>query len=216
MKIANYAILATFISVGALADTAPYLYGGRCPASAGDGSTAGVLIGPNTTRYWAQDGQLGGYEYFAKHDAFFPNLITSINSLAPGKNTVDMAYAVNGTMAWYNVTVPAAGTYQLKFRYAFAYGLFPGVSDRAEGIKVNGIVADSNMHFLVTGSFDTFCHSAINVVLNTGTNTIQMYNLSEHGVSRVDDLTVAPTTGALTPVSGMPAPSAAAECNNLP
>ena len=201
-----------------LALSLPYAaYAASCPESYGDGTVAGVAIAPNSVRYWAQDAQLGGFGYFTSDGNWYPFLVASTDSLAPSHNTVDMAYAINGTMTFYNVVVPSAGTYKIKFRYAFDYGFFPGVTDRAEEIKVNGVIADSNMHFIITHSFDTiFCHSAINVHLDAGRNDIQMHNISQHGVSRVDDMTVAPTTNPITPVSGSPAPSKALECNSLP
>jgi hypothetical protein len=159
-----------------------------------------------------------------------------------------MAYSTIGTMTWYNVVVPVAGTYLVKFRYAFDFGLFPGITDRPEAILLNGIVVDKNMHFIRTGSFSTFCHSAINVHLvvkfkrksptpresfqslarqSKGSKRLILStrfrpkrnsdgNFSAYGLSRVDDMTVGPTNGAITPVNGLPAPTSPTECNNLP
>jgi hypothetical protein len=207
------AILMGF-PLGTLADTAPC--GTPIPVSPGTGMVAGVSVGMGINRYWAQDALLNGFDYFDIIPQYFPALWPQPGSLAPNTNTVDMAYATTGTTTWYNVVVPIAGTYTVKFRYAFAFGLFPGITDRPEVILVNRIVVDKNMHFIVTGSFTTFCHSAINVHLESGRNVIQMANFTTHGLARVDDMTVGPTNGAITPVNGLPAPTSPTECNNLP
>jgi hypothetical protein len=138
MKQVTFTAVAICFSFGALADTAPP--GTPCPISPGDGMTAAVAVRGIPT-YWAQDAQLGGFDYFEVGHQYFPFLVPSSNSIAPNQNTVDMAYAANGTMTFYNVVVPTAGTYKIRLRYAFNYGFFPGVRDRAEGIKVNGVIA---------------------------------------------------------------------------
>jgi hypothetical protein len=104
-----------------------------------------------------------------------------------------MAYAASGTMSFKNVVVPADGAYTITFRYAFASGLFPGVKDRPEGIAVNGIAVTDAMHFPITGNFEAYQDSSIQVHLNAGTNVIDVFNVSDHGVSRLDTMTVAPT-----------------------
>jgi len=200
--------------LGTLADTAPC--GTPIPVSQGTGMVGGVSIGNGINRYWAQDALLRGFDYFNTYTRYFPAFWPQPGSLAPNSNTIDMAYSTIGTMIWYNVVVPVAGTYTVKFRYAFDFGLFPGITDRPEAILVNGIMVDKNMHFIRTGSFSTFCHSAINVHLDSGRNVIQMANFTAYGLSRVDDMTVGPTSGAITPVNGLPTPTSPTECNNLP
>jgi hypothetical protein len=197
--------------LGALADATPC--GTPLPVSPGMGMISGANVGQ---RYWAQDALLSGFDYFKTYAIYFPALWAQTGSLAPNTNTVDMAYSTTGTMTWYNVIVPISGTYAIKFRYAFDFGLFPGITDRPEAINVNGYRVDSNMHFIRTGSLGTFCHSAINVHLDTGRNVIQMVNFTSYGVSRVDDMTVTPTNGPITLVGGLPAPTMPTECNNLP
>ena len=86
----------------------------------------------------------------------------------------------------------AAGTYRVPFRYAFASGLFPGVKDREMGPSVNGQVVVNPTHFPITGSFETYQESSALVHLNQGTNVITLFNISEHGVARVDAMTVTP------------------------
>jgi len=88
--------------------------------------------------------------------------------------------------------VPAAGPYTLAFRYAYSTGLFGGVLNRPEGIKVNGTLVTSAMDFPVTGDFETYQTASIVVNLRAGANSIQMFNLDGASISRVDTLTVTP------------------------
>jgi hypothetical protein len=110
----------------------------------------------------------------------------------PQHQVVDMAYAHDGTATFNNVVVPTSGPYTLAIRYAFATGLFPGVLNRPEGIKVNGTVVTSAMDFPVTGNFETFQTASIVATLQAGTNTVQLFNLDGASLSRVDTLTVTP------------------------
>jgi hypothetical protein len=142
--------------------------------------------------YYAEDAKLDGFAWFARLNGWFPVVLHSSNSVSPGHRVVDMAYADHGTMTFQNVQVAAAGTYKVTFRYAFASGLFPGVTDREMGLSVNGQVVANPMHFPITGSFETYRESSVLVHLNPGTNVISLFNISEHGVSRVDTMTVTP------------------------
>lgn len=112
--------------------------------------------------------------------------------------------------------MPATGNYTLTFRYAFSTGLFPGVTNRPEGIKVNGQVITSDLNFPVAGNFETFQNLNVTVPLNAGQNTVQMFNVVTQGVSRVDSMTVVP--GGSTNCSTLPpAPAgftAAEDSNN--
>jgi hypothetical protein len=93
--------------------------------------------------------------------------------------------------------VRAAGLYTVDWRYAFASGLFPGVTNREMGLRVNGKVITTTERFPVTGSFDTYQHSFLQVRLKAGVNSISMLAVSDHGVSRVDQMTVTPAKAAV-------------------
>ena len=178
----------------------------------GSGFVAGALVNrtnPTTKVYWAKDAFLYGFDWFTTAKQYFPQVLTQAGALAPGAQVVDMAYATEGVMRFDNVVVKSAGTYQISFRYAFAGGFFPGVTDRAEGLMIDGQVVNANMHFWITGDFGRFCHSWVNVQLKAGRNEILLYNISDHGVARVDDMTVSPSTG-------LPPPTTASKCNSLP
>ncbi|WP_228561743.1 discoidin domain-containing protein [Catenulispora rubra] len=196
-----------------LSNTLDYFYvitainaGGESPKSAEDSSRTPPPIGtggntPGTGSggslvYYGKDALLGGFDWFPTLSGWFPQLLGSSGALTPGGQVVDMAYAAEGTMSFNDVVVPTAGLYTLDWRYAFAQGLFPGVMFRDMQLVVNGTVITSTEHFPVTGSFDVYQHSALQVHLNAGKNSITLGATNGHGVSRVDELTVSPATAS--------------------
>jgi hypothetical protein len=168
---------------------------GNCPAtpptSKGTGMVPGIPVAGGT-QYYFTDALIDGFDCFRRLSGWFPSYIHSSNSLNPKHNVVDMAYAHDGTATFNNVVVPAAGPYTLAFRYAYSTGLFGGVLNRPEGIKVNGTLVTSAMDFPVTGDFETYQTASIVVNLRAGANSIQMFNLDGASISRVDTLTVTP------------------------
>ena len=164
------------------------------PVSPGNGEVPGVPLPGGAGLYYAKDAKLDGFAWFATLHGWFPSVLHSSNSVSPTHQVVDMAYADQGSMTFLNVNVAAAGTYKVDFRYAFASGLFPGVNDREMGLSVNGQVVVDPMHFPITGSFNTYRDSSVLVHLKQGKNVITLFNISEHGVSRVDTMTVTPVS----------------------
>jgi fibronectin type 3 domain-containing protein len=159
------------------------------------GNVAGVPSG-NGKVYYCEDALLGGFDWFQTLTGWFPSALGSSGSASPGQRVIDMAYAQEGTMTFTNVVVPTAGLYTVDWRYAFQSGLFPGVNNRQMGLRVNGAVITRTQSFPITGSFDVYQHSALQVHLNAGVNSVQMFAVSDHGLSRVDQLTVTPATAS--------------------
>ena len=155
------------------------------PASTG-GDVAGVPSG-NGLVYYAKDARLAGFDWFPTLSRWAPVVLRSA-----GRDVVDMAYSTAGTMSFQDVVVPVSGLYTLDWRYAFASGLFPGVTDRTMGIAVDGVVLTRDQSFPITGSFTTYRHSRRQVYLHAGVNTVSLFAVSDHGVARVDQLTVTP------------------------
>jgi hypothetical protein len=164
------------------------------PVSPGNGQVPGVTLPGGGSLYYAEDAQLAGFAWFDTLHGWFPDVLHSTNAQSPGHLVVDMAYADQGSMTFFNVNAPTAGVYQVSFRYAFASGLFPGINDREMGLSVNGQVVLDPMHFPITHSFETYSNSSALVQLNQGQNDISLFNISEHGVSRVDTMTVTPVS----------------------
>jgi len=166
---------------------------------------AGVPVAGGT-QYYFKDALLAGFDCFEQLSSWFPSYITTSNSISPNHQVVDMAYAAEATATFLNVVVPTSGNYTLTFRYAYASGLFPGVTDRPEGITVNGVVITNNLHFPITGNFGTYENSSIVVPLNAGKNTVQMFNIASASIARADVMTV--TSAESSTCSGVPsAPS---------
>jgi fibronectin type 3 domain-containing protein len=169
----------------------------RTPPPIGTGGdTPGVANG-NSLVFYCKDALLGGFDWFQTLTGWFPQDLGSSGSISPGGQVVDMAYATEGTMTFNDVVVPTAGLYTIDWRYAFQSGLFPGVTNRQMGLEVNGVVITSTQRFVITGSFDVYQHTALQVHLNAGKNSVTMLAVSDHGVSRVDQLTVTPATASV-------------------
>jgi fibronectin type 3 domain-containing protein len=160
------------------------------------GNVAGVTVG-NGKVYYCADALLGGFDWFQTLSGWFPSVLGSSGSDSPGDRVVDMAYAKAGTMTFNNVVVPTAGLYTLAWRYAFQGGLFPGVNNRQMGLRVNGAVITTTQSFPITGSFDVYQLSSLQVQLRAGVNSVSQFAVSDHGLSRVDQLIVTPATASV-------------------
>ena len=64
------------------------------------------------------------------------------------------------------------------------------------GLKVNGVVITTTQSFPITGSFDVYQLSTLQVRLNAGVNSISQIAVSDHGLSRVDQMIVTPATAS--------------------
>jgi fibronectin type 3 domain-containing protein len=160
------------------------------------GNIAGVASGSSLV-FYGKDALLGGFDWFQTLTGWFPQVLGSSAALSPGGRVVDMAYADEGSMTFNDVVVPTSGLYTVTWRYAFQGGLFPGVNNRQMGLKVNGTVITSTERFPITGNFETYQNSSLQVHLNAGVNSIGLLAVSDHGVSRVDEMTVAPATASV-------------------
>jgi flagellin-like hook-associated protein FlgL len=160
------------------------------------GNLAGVPSG-NSLIFYCKDALLGGFDWFQTLKGWFPQVLGSSGAISPGNRVVDMAYSTEGTMTFNNIVVPKSGLYTVDWRYAFQSGLFPAVKNRQMGLMVNGKVITSTERFPITGSFDVYQHSSLQVQLNAGVNSITMFAVSDYGVSRVDQMTVTPATDSV-------------------
>jgi fibronectin type 3 domain-containing protein len=165
------------------------------PAPAG-GSVAGTASGSSEI-YYGENAMFGGLDWFQTLTGWFPQNLGSSGSNSPGQQVVDMAYATDGTMTFNNVVVPASGLYTIAWRYAFQGGLFPSVNNRQMGVAVNGAVLTTTERFPITGSFDVYQDSSLQAHLNAGRNSVTLFAVSNHGVSRVDQLIVTPATASV-------------------
>jgi fibronectin type 3 domain-containing protein len=92
------------------------------------------------------------------------------------------------------VTVPPApGDLELQAGYDSSITLTWDASPGA----TNYDIYRSTERFPITGSFDSYQHSFLQVHLNAGVNSIGLLAVSDHGVSRVDQMTVTPATSSV-------------------
>jgi hypothetical protein len=159
------------------------------PPSRYNGTTPGTPIAGGR-QYNFEYALLGGFDCWEQLKTWFPAYLESPNSVSPKHIIVDMAYAVHGAATFSNVFVPSNGNYTLTIRYAFNFGAFPRVTDRPEGVRVNGVVVTYDMHFPITYSFEDYDCSSLLVPLHAGRNTIEIFNVSNRGIARADTMMV--------------------------
>src|ERR1700733_7297586 len=165
------------------------------PAPTG-GSVAGVASGSSEI-YYGENAMFGGGDWFQTLTGWFPQNLGSSGSDSPGQQVVDMAYASLGSMTFNNVVVPTSGLYTIEWRYAFQGGLFPSVNNRQMGVAVNGTAITTTERFPITGSFDVYQDSSLQAQLHAGRNSVTLFAVTDHGVSRVDQLIVTPATASV-------------------
>lgn len=160
------------------------------------GNKPGVRSGRGWV-YYGKDALLAHFDWFQQLSGWFPQVLGSPGSISPGHRVVDMAYSAEGTMTFKDVVVPKSGLYTVDWRYAFTFGAFPGVRNREMGLEVNGKVITTTERFPITGSFDAYRHSFLQVQLHKGRNSIVIFAVSHHGVSRVDQMRITPAAASV-------------------
>jgi hypothetical protein len=185
-------------SVNAAGESAPSKEeASRTPPPVGTGGTTAGTPSGDGVLYYAADALLDGFDWFEMQSGWFPLVLYSSGSISPGQQVVDMAYSSRGSMTFNNVVVATRGLYTVSWRYAFDWGLFPGVANRQMGIRVNRETITTTQRFVITGSFDEFQQSFLQVDLLAGVNSIALFAVSEHGVPRVDLMSVTPATASV-------------------
>jgi hypothetical protein len=108
--------------------------------------------------------------------------VSNANSGYSGTGFADYLHASNDSIVW-NFTVPAAGYYQLGFRYALDSGSRPLL------VRVNGAVAAASLPFPATGLWSTWRVATTGAVLKAGTNTVTLLSIGSNGAN-IDYLVV--------------------------
>jgi len=169
----------------------------KTPPPIGTGGNLPGVASGNSLVFYCKDALLAGFDWFQTLTGWFPSLLGSSGSASPGQRVVDMAYAEEGSMTFNNVVVPSAGLYTVSWRYAFQGGLFPGINNRQMGLVVNGVVITRHQSFPITGSFDVYQQSSLQVQLRAGVNSISQIAVSDHGLARVDQMIVTPASASV-------------------
>lgn len=104
--------------------------------------------------------------------------------------------ATGAGISW-TVSIPSAGTYTLKWRYA-------STSSRPANLKVNGTVVASNLAFASTGAWTTWAETGTtSVSLAAGNGVIRLEATTSSGLGNIDNMTItgiSPTGVACTGV----------------
>jgi hypothetical protein len=169
----------------------------RTPPPVGTGGDVAGMASGTSLVYNAEDALLDGFDWFQMQNGWFPQVLYSSGSISPGQLVTDMAYSSRGTLTFHNVVAPTSGLYTVNWRYAFDWGLFPGVTNRQMGLRVNGDTITTTQRFIITGSFDVYRASSLQVNLNAGVNSISLFVVSNHGVPRVDQMTITPANASV-------------------
>jgi len=162
------------------------------PPSRYDGTTKGIALPGGARQFNFEYAQIAGFDCFEADGSWWPSYINSLESISPQHTVVDMAYTNVGTATFFDVVAPVKDNYTLSIRYAFGSGAYPQFTDRPEGIRVNGVVITYNMHFPITYSFENYDYSRMLIPLDSGRNVIQIFNVTDHGVARLDTMTLTP------------------------
>ena len=117
----------------------------------------------------------GAQSYEAEQAAVTGAAVSSSHPGFSGTGYVDYAHA-GGDSVEFAVTAPAAGPYELRFRYANG-----GTADRAMGLAVNGVAVPGGVTFARTGSWRAWGEVAVTVPLAAGVNRVRLDATGQSG-----------------------------------
>jgi hypothetical protein len=180
--------------------------------------TAPVVAGTNTIRATATTANGGpNVDYFdADITASTPSTDYQAENAAISQGTVENNHNgftgtgfvdytnITGSYLEFTVSVAAAGTTNLTFRYANGTTV-----NRPMDIAVNGAVVASNVAFNATTNWDTWTTKTVSATLAAGTNTVRATATTANGGPNVDELTVGGAPGSPSPsptATGTPNP----------
>ena len=135
------------------------------PGSSSSGST--VTIQESTTGFCIVDGT-----------------IDNNNAGFTGAGFCNTTNATGSGINW-SISVPAAGTYTISWRYSNGGG-----SDRPASLLINGSTVASSISFPATTDFTTWTTAQAVVSLNAGTTTIRLQATGAAGLANIDNINV--------------------------
>jgi uncharacterized delta-60 repeat protein len=160
---------------------------GKVIAAAGDAFSDGWTSHGNVilARFLADPPAPVGRTYEAEQALITGAAVSRAHPGYTGTGYVDYAHAA-GDYAEFTVDAPAAGTYELAFRYANG-----GTSARRMDLRVTGAAVPGGLSFAPTGSWRTWNSRAVTVSLAAGANKVRLVASGQSGPN-VDALTVTP------------------------
>lgn len=121
--------------------------------------------------------------YQAENAVLFGAVVSTIHAGYTGTGFVDYINPTGDYIEW-TVSVPAAGSYTLDFRYGNG-----GTTNRPLALSVNQTVVNGSLAFPSTGTWTNWTISSAPVSLNAGTNLIRLTATGSSGAN-IDSLTV--------------------------
>lgn len=109
--------------------------------------------------------------------------IDNIHSGLTGDGFVDTENAVGEGINW-QVTLPAAGSYTLTWRYA------NGSSDRPGALYAGSSLAVAGINFPATGAWNTWAEVSQTASLSAGTQTLRLQATTSGGLTNIDFMKV--------------------------
>ncbi|MFG6687096.1 T9SS type A sorting domain-containing protein [Mariniflexile sp. HNIBRBA6329] len=143
----------------------------------------GVCSGGNTGTAPCDD-TCSWVEYQAEDGTISSGTIDSNHAGFTGTGFVNTTNAI-GEWCEYIINVPAAGNYNLRFRYGNG-----GTVDRSQSVSVNGNTQINNLGFPNTGAWTTWLDANFTLNLNQGNNTIRFTSLTDSGAANLDRLDI--------------------------
>jgi hypothetical protein len=161
---------------------------GKVIAAAGDAFSDGWTSHGNVilARFLADPTPPAGQTYEAEQAAMSGAEVSLAHPGYTGTGYVDYVHSA-GDYAEFTVQVPAAGTYELGFRYANG-----GISARRMDLRVAGAGVAGGVSFAPTGSWHAWNSRAVTVSLAAGANKVRLVASGQSGPN-VDALTVTPS-----------------------
>lgn len=121
--------------------------------------------------------------YQAENAVLVGAVVSNIHSGYTGTGFADYVNPTGDYIEW-TVSVPAAGSYTLDFRYGNG-----GTTNRPLELRVNQTIVNGSLAFPSTGTWTNWSISSSPVSLNAGTNVIRLTAIGSSG-GNVDSLTV--------------------------
>ncbi|MGN6711045.1 carbohydrate-binding protein [Anaerocolumna jejuensis] len=148
------------------------------------GSFTAQLPAQSVTTFVGELGSSTGTTYEAETGTTLTSAVAETASSGySGTGYVNYNASADAAIQWNNIYCAAAGTKNVKFRYALDSGT------RNLDIYVNGTKVVSNAAFTATGSWTTWGEKTIQVPMNNGTNTLKAVTTGTEGPN-IDNITV--------------------------
>jgi len=112
----------------------------------------------------------------------YDGTVDNNNAGFKGTGFINVPNAI-GSQVTFKINTVSAGSKLLSFRYASG-----GTSDRSATIYLNGSPLANSLSFPATGAFTTYKSVDLELVLNAGTNIVQLISTTADGLANIDQI----------------------------